>query len=116
MQRQTRSLTMPDGLSPPLAARLFGPAELTLHGVPVRRLRSRKERWLLSLLILHAGRELERGWLAGLLWPDSAEATAQANLRRSLNELRRVLGESSSLLRSPQPRTLLLDPGDVNAD
>src|SRR5207244_5642112 len=110
---------------PTLAARLFGPVELSLHGVPLCRVRSRKERWLLILLVLSAGRELERDWLAGLLWPGSDQGTAQANLRRSLNELRRALGEPAGtsagapggrsdgdcgeripggLLRSPQPR------------
>src|SRR2546422_5056753 len=68
------------GAPPPLTLRLFGPIELLLHGRPLPRLRSRKEPWLLALLTLHAGQELDRGWLAALLWPDCSEAATWANL------------------------------------
>src|SRR5438034_5324362 len=88
---------------PPLAARLFGPMELSLHGSPLGPVRSRKERWLLILLILNVGRELERDWLAGLLWPGSDQTTAQANLRRSLNELRRILGTGAQRRKGGRP-------------
>jgi predicted ATPase/DNA-binding SARP family transcriptional activator len=54
--------------------------------------------------------------VAARLWPNSDTATAQANLRRILNELRRVLGGASCLIRTPQPRTLRLDPDDVDVD
>jgi predicted ATPase/DNA-binding SARP family transcriptional activator len=104
------------GAPPPLTLRLFGPMELLLHGRPLPRLRSRKEPWLLALLTLHAGHELDREWLAGLLWPDCSEAATLANLRNSLKDLRRALGEDAGLLRAPRPRTLCLEPGAVRAD
>src|SRR5437773_1914867 len=65
----------PGGGAPPgLELRLFGPMEVRIGSTPLPRLRSRKGLWLLALLALRAGREVERGWLAGTLWPDDGEA------------------------------------------
>ena len=58
----------------PLTLRLFGPLEAAVHGVPLPRLRSRTGYRLLALLVLRHGREVEREWLAGTLWPESAAA------------------------------------------
>jgi predicted ATPase/DNA-binding SARP family transcriptional activator/Tfp pilus assembly protein PilF len=84
----------------PLEIRLFGVFEARLHGEPLPRLRTRKGEWLLALLALRAGRETERSWLAGLLWPDSPEPQALQNLRVSLADLRRALGPEAHRLRS----------------
>src|ERR1051325_11392865 len=84
----------------PLEIRLFGVFEARVHGVPLPRLRTRKGEWLLALLALRAGRETERTWLAGLLWPDSPEPQALQNLRVSLADLRRALGSEAHRLRS----------------
>src|SRR5690242_512363 len=54
-----------------LVLRLFGPLTVWVKGEPLPRLRSRKGKWLLALLALRAGRQVERDWLAALLWPDS---------------------------------------------
>ena len=64
---------MPDLAAPSLILRLFGPFEALLDGAPLPGLRRRQARWLLALLALRAGREVERAWLAGLLWPENAE-------------------------------------------
>src|SRR5436309_8638615 len=88
-----------------LALHLFGPFEVRLRGQPLPRLRTRKGQWLLALLTLRHGREVERAWLAGTLWPDSSEAAAFASLRNSLKDLRRALGSEADRLRSPTPRT-----------
>src|SRR2546426_8728938 len=97
-----------------LALRLFGPFEARLNGHPLPRLRSRKEYQLLALLTLRHGREVERSWLAGTLWPDSAEPQAYANLRKSLKELRRALG-TPAWLTSPSVHTLCLTlPGEAD--
>jgi predicted ATPase/DNA-binding SARP family transcriptional activator len=100
----------------PLTIRLFGPFEVRLRGQPLPRLRSRKGQWLLALLALRHGHEVERAWLAGTLWPDSAEAAAYASLRKSLKDLRRALGAEAGRLRSPSPRTLALDLEEAEAD
>src|SRR6266851_1158708 len=63
-----------NGRPPSLAIHLFGPFEVRLHGAPLPRLRFRKGHWLLALLTLRHGREVERAWLAGTLWPNSAHS------------------------------------------
>src|SRR5690242_14808095 len=68
----------------PLALHLFGPFAAAVHGVPLSRLRSRKGQWLLALLALREGREVERSWLMELLWPGAATPQAAASLRASL--------------------------------
>jgi DNA-binding SARP family transcriptional activator len=95
--------------SPPLALHLFGAFEVSVNGVPLPRLRSLKGQWLLALLTLHTNQEVERAWLTGLLWPDSSEGAAFANLRCSLKDLRRALGPEAARLRSSTTGTLCLD-------
>jgi predicted ATPase/DNA-binding SARP family transcriptional activator len=99
-----------------LAIRLFGPFEARLNGTSLPRLRTRKGEWLLALLLLHHGRPLERSQLAGLLWPDSSQPQALANLRLTLSDLRRSLGPEAPRLRSPAPRSLSLDLTGAVAD
>ena len=67
---------------------LFGPMEVRLSGVPLPRLSSRKARWALALLALRGGREVEREWLAGMLWPESATPQGLYNLREQLTAAR----------------------------
>src|SRR5262245_46843747 len=100
----------------PLLLRLFGPFEAQLHGQPLPPLRTRKGAWLLALLALRPGREVDRAWLAGTLWPESAEPQALMSLRRCLADLRHVLGDQASRLASPTPRTLRLDLEGVFVD
>src|SRR5882724_11832206 len=83
---------MPNPATSPLTIQLFGPMDVQCHGAPLPRLRSRNGLWLLALLTLRHGREVERAWLAGTLWPDSEESLALYNLRRELTHLRRALG------------------------
>ena len=90
----------------PLALRLFGPFDVQVDGRALPRLRSQKGQWLLGLLILRHDQSLERTWLAGLLWPDSTESQALANLRLSLTDLRKALGVQAKHLQAPTPRTL----------
>jgi predicted ATPase/DNA-binding SARP family transcriptional activator len=96
-------------LDPPLALRLLGPFDVRLHGEPLPRLRTRKGEWLLALLVLRHGRGVEREWLTGKLWPESAASQGAASLRRSLTDLRRCLGPEGGRLRSPSPHILTLD-------
>jgi DNA-binding SARP family transcriptional activator len=98
--------------TPALAIRLLGPFEVRVGGKLAPPFRSRRSQWLLALLILRAGRELERSWLAGVLWPESPESAAFTNLRQSLADVRRVLGPEAHRLRSPSLRSVALDlPG-----
>src|SRR5205823_2118822 len=84
--------TLSNRAGPALVIRLFGSFEVWRDGQPLPTLRTRKGQWLLTLLALRAGQEVERAWLAGTLWPDSSEAQALANLRNSLTDLRGALG------------------------
>lgn len=93
---------------PPLSLHMFGPMEVLVEGNPLPRLATRKRLWLLAILALRGGREVDRAWLAGALWPDSSDQKALANLRQSLAELRRALGSQSSRLRS-SPRMVSLE-------
>ncbi len=92
-----------------LELRLFGPVEVRVGGRPLPRLRSRKGMWLLALLALRAGRDVDRDWLAGTLWPDHREEAARRSLRQSLHDLRAALGSQAERLACESPRTLHLD-------
>src|SRR5688500_3680361 len=86
----------PDDAASPLGARLLGPFELRVNGRPLPRLRFRKSQAVLALLALRQGCEVERDWLAGLLWPDSRPAAALHSLRNCLTDLRHALGPEAS--------------------
>src|SRR6187200_2992753 len=101
---------------PALSIRLFGPFEAAVAGRPLPRLHSRRTVWLLALLTLRHGREVARDWLAGTLWPDSPEALALANLRQSLNDLRRVLAAEAGRIQAPTRQTLHLDLTGADVD
>jgi DNA-binding SARP family transcriptional activator len=99
-----------------LTIRLFGPFEVRVNGAPLPRVRTRKGQWLLALLALRHGCEVDRAWLAGLLWPESSESAALAALRNSLTDLRRALGQQADRVRSPAFHTLSLDLMDAEVD
>jgi non-specific serine/threonine protein kinase len=109
-------VTEPDSLPPSLSIRLFGPFEARVGDAPLPRLRSRKGQSLLSLLVLRHGCEIERAWLAGLLWPDAPASQGWETLRRNLTDLRQALGPTAGALRSPTRRTLVLDLPESAAD
>ena len=81
-----------------LVLRLFGPMEVRLGARPLPRLRSRKGLWLLALLALRGGRNVDRDWLAATLWPDCEELQGLRSLRQSLYDLRRALGAEARRL------------------
>ena len=56
-------------------------------------LRSEKLTLLLAYLWLHIGQPIDREWLAGLLWPQGAPASARRNLREYLYRARQLLTE-----------------------
>jgi predicted ATPase/DNA-binding SARP family transcriptional activator len=105
-----------DGSDRPLVIRLFGSFEALVHGHPLPRLRTRKGQWLLALLVLRPSEELERDWLAGCLWAESPHARALANLRSSLQDLRRAMGPAAFRLRSPTRTTLTFDLDGTQVD
>jgi DNA-binding SARP family transcriptional activator len=64
-------------------------------GVPVR---SARALVLIAFLAVHAGSPQPRPRIAGLFWPESADAQALTNLRRELHHLRQVLRDERSLV------------------
>jgi DNA-binding SARP family transcriptional activator/predicted ATPase len=77
-----------------LSLRLLGPPEASLEGLPVR-FRIKKELALLCYLAAEGGRHPRRE-LAELLWPESEERHARADLRAVLHKLRKTLREESA--------------------
>jgi len=100
----------------PLTIRLFGPMDVCIGGTPLPKMRSRKGLWLLALLCIRANRPVAREWLARTLWPDVDLATAFANLRPVLSELRRALGECGGRICLLDRNTVFLDTRDVGID
>jgi len=95
---------------------LLGPFDVKVHGQPLPRLRSRKGPWLLALLVLRHGHQVPREWLAETLWPDSLMEEALRNLRQSLTDLRKALGDQAGRISSPTIRTLSLDLAQARVD
>jgi predicted ATPase/DNA-binding SARP family transcriptional activator len=106
----------PEPAGNPLCLRLFGPFALCREGKPLPRARTRQGHWLLALLVLRHGQEIERSWLAGTLWPESSGPLAYHSLRSSLADLRHCLGEDAGRLRSPTPHTLRMDLSKAEVD
>lgn len=100
----------------PLRFRLLGGFEILQSGVPLPRTRTRTEQWLLGWLLLRSHQQVERSLLAGTFWPESGETQALGNLRRSLNNLRQVLGEESYRIHSPTRSTLTFDLSNASCD
>ena len=67
---------------------------------PLTAWRYKKSLALLFYLAV-TGRSHSREALIGLLWGDSTEANARANLRKSLSELRRLVGPVVIITRFP---------------
>lgn len=95
---------------------LLGGFDVRVDSKPLPPLRSRREQWLLALLVLKHDRDTAREWLATTLWPDNDEQQALFYLRKSLSNLRQALGTQATRLLSPTPRTIRLDLTDAFAD
>lgn len=101
---------------PTFRVRMFGPMEVHIDGHPLPRLRSRKALWLLALLILREGRSVQREWLSTILWPDTEQSAALANLRTILSELRAALGSEGQRLRSFDRHSVSFDLDGTDID
>lgn len=67
--------------------------QATLDGELITAFESNKARALLAYLVLENDHPQQRAFLASLLWPDTSERKARANLRHALANLRMVLGD-----------------------
>ncbi len=96
--------------------RLLGPFQMEIDGEPVRWLHSLKEHWLIAILALRNGREISRSQIATMLWPDSSDEHALANLRSTLYKVRQTLGSEACRLQAPTARSLRLDVTGMDID
>ncbi len=99
-----------------IEGRLFGSLEVTISGVAMNRLRSRKSYALLSLLILRADMEVLRDFICDTLWPDSTREKARLGLRQCLNDVRLALGAEAYRIGAPTTRSLQFDSTDCEID
>ena len=76
-----------------ITLRLLGPLQIEHDGEPIRKIGSQKSLALLGYLV-QQGQPISRTTLAGLLWPDQAEAEARRNVRWALNNLTNLLPDS----------------------
>jgi predicted ATPase/DNA-binding SARP family transcriptional activator len=116
--QEGHTVAAPEPQSPEatLSLRLFGPFDLRRGDESLPRARTRYGHWLLALLALRRGREVERGWLAGTMWPESSGPLAYRSLRSCLADLRHCLGPDAGRLRSPTSHTLCLDLAATEVD
>ncbi len=81
-----------------LQVSVLGGQVISDRGTGGVRARSSRAAALVGFLAVHAGSPQSRQRIAGLFWPDSADAQALTNLRRELHYLRQVLGDEPSLV------------------
>jgi DNA-binding SARP family transcriptional activator len=74
-----------------IAARVFGPLELSVAGVRVSRWSSLKARAVFQYLLIHQDRPVRREVLMELEWPDHSHNSARNNLNVALCSLRNTL-------------------------
>lgn len=79
-----------------LAITCFNAFQASLDQQPITNFRSAKVEGLLVYLALEADRAHARDVLATMFWPDEPDSIARQNLRQSLYQLRRVLGEQEA--------------------
>jgi DNA-binding SARP family transcriptional activator len=94
--------------------RILGPLEVVENGHTLG-LGSRKQRALLGVLVLHAGKVVSRDRLIDDLWHGDPPPAAETTLRSHISRLRSALGASRLLSRAPG-YTLVLAPDELDAD
>ncbi len=105
----------PDDLRSPvtLEFRILGPLEVSDETGHVA-LGGPKQRGLLAILVLEAGRVVPTDRLIDLLWGEEAPKTATASLQNSVGRLRRALGADVLETRSPG-YVLNAEPDQIDA-
>ncbi len=103
-------------MMPSIEFHLLGGFDVRVDGRSLPPLRSRREQWLLALLVLRQDRDTARHWLATTLWPDNDEAQALFYLRKSLSNLRRALGGEAARLQTPARGVVRLELTGVSVD
>lgn len=100
----------------PLTLRFLGPPQIQRDSHTVALPRTRKALGLLALLALHAGRSVDRRYLAEMLWPECDGTSGATNLRQALAILRRTLGPDATQLIAEGKQALRLELLDTACD
>lgn len=107
----------------PVTLRLLGPTELVVGDEVVDSPELQKRKRVRQLLaLLGVERSVERSRVQGVLWPDSPESGAAANLRTNLRHLLAAIeparrpGEAAFLVRTVGSRLELAGPAYVTTD
>ena len=79
-----------------IAFSLFGTLQITLNGKPISGIDSDKVRALFVFLAVEADQTHRRDALAEIFWPDKPEGDGRKNLRQSLANLRKSIGDRGS--------------------
>jgi TolB-like protein len=99
-----------------LSIMLLGGLEITGGEAAARASLTRKAKALVAYLALRGGRGQSREKLAELLWGNSAEEQARANLRQALSSIRRALnGDGAAYLVTDRDQISLAGP-DIDLD
>ena len=96
-----------------LEFRILGPLEVSSETGHVA-LGGPKQRGLLAILVLEAGRVVPTDRLIDLLWGEEAPKTATASLQNAVGRLRRALGSDVLETRAPG-YVLRVDPSQIDA-
>jgi predicted ATPase/DNA-binding SARP family transcriptional activator len=89
---------------------LLGPFAATVGGGALPAFRTRKGASLLAMLALRSGSPVLRTSIVDALWPDSDAENGLYNLRRTLSDLRRCLGDAASRIESIGHSSVCLKP------
>ncbi|MEO0406838.1 MAG: BTAD domain-containing putative transcriptional regulator [Cyanobacteria bacterium P01_A01_bin.135] len=82
-----------------LRIHLLGKYHLSINGTPITNLQSERLQALLAFLLLHRNAPQPRSQIAARLWPEVSDASAKANLRRRLHDLKQHLPEGDRWLK-----------------
>jgi WD40 repeat protein/DNA-binding SARP family transcriptional activator len=101
--------------SAPMRFLLLGPVEVLDRGQQIQ-LGGQRQRAVLAILLLQAGRHVSIDLLAELLWADQTPRAARNSIHRFVSDLRRALGDSAarSLQTSGAGYILHVQPGEVD--
>jgi DNA-binding SARP family transcriptional activator len=94
------------------AFRVLGPLEVESEEGPVAPA-GQKQRAVLALLVLNAGRVVSTDALIEALWGESPPRTAGTSLQNFVSQLRKALG-AETLVTRPPGYVLVADPGSID--
>lgn len=98
-----------------LEVRLLGPLAVARRGTTVH-IGSPKQRAVLALLALHAGKVVSRDTLCDLVWDEDQPASPAATLQSLVSRLRGALSGASGALRTSEPGWVLdIEPDAIDA-